>query len=66
MTWSYNPNSAPFLSVNAIKMANPDAFGKTVVDTEAGQGTTFVRLDGDYYINVSVGGKDYTITFTPQ
>jgi hypothetical protein len=66
VSWSYRPNSAPFLSVDALQTANPDAFGKTVIDTEAAQGTTIVHLEGEYYMNVSVGGRNYTITFTPQ
>lgn len=66
VTWSYKPNSAPFLDVGATKTANPDALGKTVVSTEADHGTTFVNLEGDYYINVFIGGKDYTIEFEPQ
>jgi hypothetical protein len=66
VTWSYKPNSSPFLFVDAKKTANPDSIGKTVVDTEAGDGSTFVHLDGDYYLGVSIGGKDYTVEFEPQ
>ena len=52
--------------MGATKTANPDTFGKRVVSTEADHGTTFVNLEGDYYINVFIGGRDYTIEFEPQ
>jgi hypothetical protein len=66
VTWSFDRNSAPYLDVYGQKKPNPGGFGKEVLSTEAAEGTSIVNLEGEYYMYVEVGGKNYEITLEPS